>query len=155
MARARTLRDDLAARIARGGGLIGIGVFRSDLLVPVPEEDRLSSHQLATCDDTIAHWRHYARVAGEAAIVLGSDLSSPIVRPKAGGRCPRGIRNAFDLPQLFEALIAAGVPPQQLDRSGDRLLQFLRAVEAKSDPAAREKAKKTKVVRDDRFDVPM
>jgi membrane dipeptidase len=137
---ARTLDDEHARRIARGGGLIGIGVFRHDVLMPIPEASRLPGHVLDTCDDVVAHWRHYAHVAGADAVMLGSDLNSTIHRPRAGGSCPRGIRNAGDLPALFAALQAHGIPQASLDGSAERFLQFWERVEAAASPAARAEA---------------
>jgi membrane dipeptidase len=137
----RTLRDDQARRIAAGGGLVGIGVYRHPILQPVPEAERAEGHQPSTCDDVVAHWRHYAGVAGGDAVVLGSDLSAPIQRPLPGGLCPDGVRNAEDLPALFAALEARGVPRASLDSMGERFLAFLARVEALADPALQAAAR--------------
>ncbi|MCI0574413.1 MAG: dipeptidase, partial [Myxococcaceae bacterium] len=133
----RTLRDDLAHRIAEASGLIGVGVYRHDVLQPVPPSERWEGHQPDTCDDVVVHWLHYAGVAGHDAVVLGSDLSAPIQRPLPGGLCPEGLRNAGDLPRLFGALEARGVPREALDSMGERFLRFLERVEARADPEAR------------------
>ena len=43
------------------------------------------------------------------------------------------LRNTSDLPSFFSGLLAHGVPPEAIDRSGERVLEFLRAVEDFSD----------------------
>lgn len=126
-----TLDDDHARRIARLGGLIGIGIYRHDVLTPIPEPDQLSPHAHATCDDIIAIWRRYARIAGAQNVVLGSDLNSTIHRPRPGGRCPQGLRHAGDLPALFAALEAEGIGA--LDGADQRVLELFRAVEGSGD----------------------
>ncbi len=137
----RTLDEARSRRIAEGGGIIGIGVFRHDMLLPVPEESRLPGHVLDTCDDTVAHWRHYAKLAGAQNVMLGSDFNSPIHRPRAGGSCPHGIRNVTDLPDLFGALERHGVPREAIDGSAERLLQLWERVEGAADPQARASAR--------------
>ncbi len=153
--RPRTLPDELARQIGQRGGVIGIGVYRSALLHPLPEDARLPDHRLTTCDDIVAHWVHYARLAGAENVVLGSDLNAPITRSAPGGFCPDGLRHAGDLPYLFGGVVASGVPPEALNRAGDRFLQLMDEVESRADPAAREQALRTRVQRDDPFDVPM
>ncbi|MHB8876443.1 MAG: dipeptidase [Myxococcaceae bacterium] len=149
------LADAQAVRLARAGGLIGIGVYRSDFLVPTPEESRWSGHQLATCDDVVVHWLHYAALTGPEAVMLGSDFSSMVVRPRQGGECPDGLRHTGDLPYLFAALARHGVPQARLNDAGERLVQLLRRVEALADPTAQAKARARKVSEEDLFDVPL
>lgn len=132
MALGRTLEDASAQRIAQAGGLIGIGLYRSSFLEPLPEEDRFADHQLGSCDDPIAHWMHYGKLTGFESVLLGSDLSSLISRPQPGGGCADGIRHAGDLPTFFDALVTRGVPRERLDDSGERLLMFWERVEAKA-----------------------
>lgn len=141
----RTLSDPIAQRIARGGGLIGVGLYWSELLKEVPEEDRFPGFVAGTCDEALAHWLHYARLVGPEHVVLGSDFSSMIMRGLPGGRCRDGIRNAFDLPVFFGALEAAGIPRAVLDQSGERVLQVLERLERQASPSARETALRTPV----------
>lgn len=148
--------DDASAEaIARQGGLVGIGVYDYAFLPPVPEADRREGHQLGTCDDLVAHWIHYARVAGPEHVVLGSDFSSVILRPGPGGVCPDGIRHTGDLPALFAGVIARGYPREALDRSGDRFLELMERVQAAADPAARAAARRAHAPPEDLFDVPL
>lgn len=149
-----SLSDAQAVRIARGGGLIGIGVFRSDFLVPTPDEARWSGHQPATCDDVVAHWLHYAALAGHEAVVLGSDLNSMIVRPGPGGECPDGLRHSGDLPYLLAALERHGVPGTSLNQAGPRVMQLLRRVASRADAAAQAHARGSRVPAEDLFDAP-
>jgi membrane dipeptidase len=136
----RTLPDTLAQRIARGGGLIGVGLYWSGLLKDLPEEDRFPGFVPDTCDEVVAHWVHYAKLVGPDHVVLGSDLSSMILRPPPGGGCPQGLRNAFDLPAFFAALETAGVPRESLDDSGERVLRLLDRLERQASPEARARA---------------
>lgn len=126
---ARGLDDEGARRLARAGGLIGIGVYRDDRLVPTPAADRFEGFEPGTCDEVIAQWLHFAHLVGEAHVTLGSDFNSLIERARPGGGCPRGLRSADDLPALFGALVARGVSRSSLDTSGLRLLELLEAVE--------------------------
>jgi membrane dipeptidase len=151
----RTLGEDHAKRIAAGGGLIGLGVYRHDALMPVPEPDRLSPHVLATCDDAVATWRFYERLVGPGALVLGSDLNSTILRPRPGGRCPNGIRHAGDLPQLFEALAKEGVSSAAWNGTAEKVLRLLERVEQAADPAARTDATRTPHREEGHFAAPL
>ena len=121
----RTLDDAHARRIAASGGLIGIGIYRHDALQPIPAEEHWDGFTPESCDEVIAHWVHYARVAGPDAVVLGSDLNSVIHRGRPGGFCPDGLRHAGDLPYLFAGLIARGVPRAPLDDAAERVLRVL------------------------------
>lgn len=152
MALARTLDDTSAARIAQAGGLIGIGLYRSSFLVPLPEEDRLPGHVLGTCDDPIGHWLHYGKRVGFEHVLLGSDLSSLITRPAAGRACPDGIRHAGDVPAFFDALVSHGVPRERIDDMGERLLRFWERVQAKATAAGPSPVRQSPV---NAFDVPL
>lgn len=142
MAQVRTLNDEQAARIVRGGGLIGIGVFRSDLLKPVPDSDRWPGYVEGTCDEVVAHWLHYASLVGANHVVLGSDLSSVIARGAPGGSCPNGMRHAGDLPHVFAALERRGIPRSSMDEGGSRFLTLLEVIESRADPDAQFGARK-------------
>ncbi len=151
----RTVPDWEAERIARQGGLIGIGVYRFSTLRPVPKEDQREGHQLDTCDDVVAHWVHYAKVAGPEHVVLGSDFNSVILRALPGGFCPDGLRHTGDLPYLFGALQARGIPRETLDHGADRFLELLERVQAAADPREQARARATRLPDEDLFDVPL
>jgi membrane dipeptidase len=136
----RNLSDASARRVVAGGGLVGISLFEGQ--VEVDEGKGLGpAHQHGTCDDVVAHWKHLATVVPSEALVLGSDWNGFIVRPRPGGLCPDGLRNAGDLGALWAALVREGVPRDALDGMGERLLRFVEAVEAKADPAAQAEAR--------------
>jgi membrane dipeptidase len=151
----RTLGEEHARRIAAGGGLIGVGVYRHDALMPLPASDRLSPHALTTCDDAVAMWRVYERLVGASAMALGSDLNSAILRPRPGGRCPNGIRHAGDLPALFDALAKEGVSAAAWNGTAEKVLRVLERVEAVADPAERARALRTPVRERGHFDAPL
>ncbi|HSP78269.1 MAG TPA: membrane dipeptidase [Myxococcaceae bacterium] len=146
-AEARCLSAPLARRIGAGGGLIGIGLFRSFQEVPLAE--RWEGFQPGTCDDEVAHWLHYVREAGPEAVLLGSDFNSVILRARPGGACEHGLRHTGDLPALFAALEAHGVP--HLDDSGSRLLRVLEGVEARSQEELRRAARRLPLPKEDLF----
>ncbi|OJT22470.1 hypothetical protein BO221_22080 [Archangium sp. Cb G35] len=146
----RCLSTPLAQRIAEGGGLIGIGLFRSPFQ-EVPLSERWEGFQPGTCDDDVAHWLHYARQAGPEAVMLGSDFSSAILRARPGGACAQGLRHTGDLPTLFSALEAHGLSRDTLDNSGERLLRLLEAVERRADPSVLSSARNLPIPRDDLF----
>jgi membrane dipeptidase len=144
-----TLSDPLARRLLEQGGLIGIGVYRHDLLVPSLPQDQLAQHQRDTCDDVIAHWNHYARLGHPDSVMLGSDFNSLISRGRPGGHCPHGIRSTRDLPYLLHGVEQQGWP---VERSGDRLLRLLDEVAAKAVPAKQAQAAKASLDRGAPFD---
>ena len=114
-------------------------------------------HQHGTCDDLLAHWKHLASVVGPAALVLGSDVNGFITRSSAGGLCPDGLRNYGDLPQLWGALVASGVPREALDGMANKLLGLVERVESRADASAQASARRRYArVRDERsvLDVP-
>lgn len=135
----RNLPDELAVRIARSGGIIGVTLFDS-FLEGVPESAWLPDHQPGTCDDVLAHWLHFAQTVGPQNVMLGSDFNGFVRRPAAGGRCPDGLRHTGDLAVLFAALAQAGVPEASLDGGGKRFLDLWAKVEARADAAARAQA---------------
>jgi membrane dipeptidase len=135
----RTLGDEAAARVARTGGLIGVGIYRHPLLEPVPAQERWAGFVEGSCDETVAHWVHYAKLA-PGAVVLGSDLNSPILRGAPGGLCPDGIRNAWDLPALFAALAPRLPPGASLDDMAERVLAAVAQAERVADRGAQDAA---------------
>jgi len=146
----RCLSTPLARRIGASGGLVGIGLFRSPFQ-QIPPEERWAGFQPGSCDDDVAHWLRYAREVGPEAVLLGSDFSSVILRASPGGACARGLRHTGDLPALFSALEAHGIPRDSLDGSGERVLRVLEAVETRAEPAARQSARTLSLPRDDLF----
>jgi membrane dipeptidase len=135
----RNLSDELAKRVAAGGGLIGLSVFDGQLHVE-PKDYLGEQHQPGTCDDVVAHWKHFAQVVPPTSLVLGTDFNGFVFRPAAGGQCPNGLRHAGDLKDLWPALTANGFPREALDGMGDALLELHEVVEAKADPAAQAEA---------------
>ncbi len=134
----RNLTDDGARKVAQAGGLVGVTLFPAQL--ETPGDAALPGHQHGTCDDFVAHWRHFASVVPPEQVALGTDFNGFIVRPGEGGLCAGGLRNTGDLNALWAALVAQGVPRAALDGMGERTLQLLRAVEAKADKAAQARA---------------
>jgi membrane dipeptidase len=151
----RTVTAAMAARIGASGGLIGIGLYRNPIAEPVPEEERWQGYLPDTCDDVVAHWLYYQRLAGERAVVLGSDLGTPTSRPLPGPGCPEGIRNSGDLPALFSALVARGVSRESLEDSAQRVLELLERVEDMASPEARANARRLRVLENPHFASPL
>lgn len=119
----RTLDDVQATRLVKLGGLIGLGLFRHPLLQPIPSEDQWPGFTPGTCDEVLAHQRHFAKLVGADAVMLGSDLGAPILRATSGGACPDGLRGDWDLPALFQQAPFSG--------SGERLLTLLESLEGR------------------------
>ena len=146
----RNLSDALARRVAAGGGLIGVSLNRAQLAIDSSHELG-TPHQHRTCDDLVAHWKHFASVTSADALVLGSDVNGFITRPEPGGLCPDGVRNYGDLNQVWAALVASGVPRASLDSMAERLLKFVERVESRADESAQREAKRRYArVRDER-----
>ena len=135
----RNVSDEVAQRVAQNGGVVGVSLFEMQV-GDTPQRERWPGFQPGTCDDVVAHWLHLARAVGPEHVVLGSDWNGMIVSGHPGGLCPNGLRNTFDLPQLFAALELKGVPRSALDGMGQRLLGILDGVEAKADKAAQKRA---------------
>ena len=134
----RNLSDDLAKRIADSGGFIGVTVYTAQLDTEAPH--LLPNHTVGGCDDVLAHWLHFATTVDPKAVVLGSDFNSIITRPRAGPRCPQGLRNTSDVPALWKALLDEGLPREALDDMGERVLSAWEGVEARANPAAQARA---------------
>jgi membrane dipeptidase len=136
----RNLTDEMAQQVARTGGIIGVTLFR-DFVADVPEAARWKGFEEGTCDEVVAHWKHFVDRVGPDAVVLGSDWNGMVTRSKPGGACPNGLRTTADLPSLYTALAAQGIPQKSLDLGGERLLQVLERVEARADPWAQRRAR--------------
>lgn len=149
----RIIPDALAARITRAGGLVGVTVF-AKMVAQVPEAAQFDGFVPGTCDEVVAHWLHLARVAGPEALVLGSDFNGFVTRHGPGGSCPHGLRNVGDLPELWAALEAHGVPRAALDGMGEKVLALLEKVESKASPKARNQAWRVRRIEPDLFDAP-
>ena len=143
MQRPFTVSDEVAARIARLGGMIGIGIFRSDFLKPLPESELLAGHVRNTCDDVLARWSHYARIVGPSSVTLGSDLSSVVSRPLRGGHCPEGIRHVGDIPSLLAGLREVGISRNDFDLAVRRWIELWSRVELAANPGQRAHAMKS------------
>lgn len=122
----RSIGAAAARRLARAGGMIGVGTYQNPIADPVPRHERWPGFVAATCDDVVAHWLHFRAVAGEAALALGSDLGAPTTRPAPGAGCAHGIRNAGDLAALFSTLRNHGA---DVDTSAERALRLLERAE--------------------------
>lgn len=150
--KARNLPEDLAVRIAKGGGMIGVSIF-GPLFTDAPPA--FEGAVPGTCDDIITHWQRWTKVVGADHLAFGTDLNGFAVRPKKGGSCPNGFRNSSDFLTFSEALAAHGVPREALDGMGEHFVQLVEQVEAKADPAARAKAARLHVDDANFFDVAM
>ena len=136
----RNIPDELAARIAKGGGVVGM-TASDHQVARVPASEQWEGYVPGTCDDTIAHWKHLTTVMPAAQVVLGSDFNGMIARPRAGGSCEHGLRNTSDLGALYQGLIAHGVPAEAIDGMGHRFLEMWEKVEAKAEPTRVETAR--------------
>jgi membrane dipeptidase len=148
----RNIPDAFAARIAKLGGTVGVTIF-DHMVAQVPQSERWEGYVPGTCDDVIAHWKHLGNVAGFERLTLGTDFNGITSRPKPGGSCAHGIRNAGDLNELYDALVAHGVPKESLDGMGERFLRMWEALEARASPAARAEAQGADVEAGRLFDV--
>ena len=134
----RNTPDDLVRAVVKTGGLVGVTLSRD--MVATPEPFRLPAHQPDTCDDVVAHWKHFASLVPPSSIALGSDFNGLIRRARPGGLCPHGLRHSGDLVELWAALEASGVPRDALDGMGEKLLGVMAVVEEKASPDARARA---------------
>jgi membrane dipeptidase len=135
----RNVSDEMAARIVKGGGLVAVSAFAKQL--ETPKEYFISKeHQVGTCDDLIAHWKHLASVIRPEGIVFGSDMNGFIMRPKPGGQCANGIRNMGDMAAVWSALERNGIPQTAITGMGEALLKMISTVEEKADKEAQRAA---------------
>jgi len=150
----RNVPDELAARIAKGGGMVGV-TCSDHQVARVPDSAKWEGYVPGTCDDTIAHWTHLASVTTPERLTLGSDFNGMISRPRPGGSCPDGIRNTGDLNTLYDGLVKHGIPRDAIDRMGSRFLEMWEAIEKKADPAARDEARAANPYPNSPFNVAM
>lgn len=125
----RSINADAARRLARAGGMIGVGVYQNPIADPVPRDERWPGFVAGTCDEVVAHWLHFRTLTSEAALALGSDLGAPTTRPAPAAACPDGIRNARDLAALFTTLQRHGA---DIDTSAERALRLIERAEARA-----------------------
>lgn len=150
----RNIPDELAARIAKGGGMVGV-TASDHQVAKVPDSEKWEGYVPGSCDDTIAHWKHLATVMPAAQLNLGSDFNGMIARPHGGGSCEHGLRNTSDLVAFYDALVNRGIPKQAVDGMGWRFLELWDALEKKADPAAQESARAANPRPHSTFDVPL
>jgi membrane dipeptidase len=149
----RNLSDALATRVVKGGGMLGVPLYEQQL-AHVPPAARFDGMVGGTCDDVVAHWLHFTRLVDPAAVALGSDFNGFIVRPRAGGSCPHGLRRSDDLGDLYAALEKHGVPKAALDGSWERFLGVWQVVQSHASKQAQAHALKVPDKRYDLFDSP-
>ena len=94
----RNLSDEQIRSVARTGGVIGVNLY----------PPFLSCRDDATLDDVVAHIQHLVRIAGEEAIVLGSDLDGIDLLPKS-------IFDVSSLLLLADVMKANGFTERQID----------------------------------------
>jgi len=116
----RNLSDEQAQAIVERGGVVGVTLWRR--LLGVEKDHRWQGFIPGSTDGYVAHFRRLSEVTRSAAVVLGSDMNGMIWRPRKSAACPCGVRHVGDLPALEGALLAAGVPRQQLERSAEPVL---------------------------------
>jgi membrane dipeptidase len=116
----RNVSDEQAQAIVERGGVVGVTLWRR--LLGVEAGHRWPGFLPGSTDGYIAHFRRLSEVTRSAAVVLGSDMNGMIWRPRGSAACPCGIRHVGDLPALEAALLAAGVPRAQLERSAEPVL---------------------------------
>lgn len=130
----RSISANAARRLARAGGMIGVGVYQNPIADPVPLDERWPGFVAGTCDDVVAHWLYFRALSSEAALALGSDLGAPTTRPLPGPGCADGIRSVGDLAALFTALARHGA---DVDTTAERALHLMERAEARARRAAR------------------
>ncbi len=149
----RNLSDELARRVVKGGGVVGVPLYKNQV-ADVPPEARFEGMVPGSCDDVIAHWLHFAKVSEPGAVLLGSDFNGFIVRPPAGGSCPDGLRTVSDLPALYAGLKKHGLKEEAVDGAYERFLALWEKVEAHASREARARALKVAKREYDLFDTP-
>ncbi|MFT3840552.1 MAG: membrane dipeptidase [Myxococcaceae bacterium] len=149
----RAIPDELAQRVVRGGGMVGVPLYNKQVR-DVPKEHQFPGMVPGTCDDIIAHWLHYKEVVGAANVTLGSDFNGFIIRPAKGGSCPEGLRSVEDLGDFYAGIQKQGETLEELDSAYESFLTLWQKVETKADPKARAEAMKVVVPGVDLFDTP-
>ena len=109
----RCLKDAYIRAIAEKGGVVGINFYGPQLVK--------SGH--AEIKDIARHIRHAVEIGGIHAVCIGSDFDGM-------QRYPKDLRNPSDLPALFDALLAEGFTPEDVEKIAyhnlhDYILQFV------------------------------
>lgn len=109
----RCLKDEYIRAIAEKGGVVGINFYGPQL--------NESGH--ATISDIVRHISHAASVGGVNHVCIGSDFDGM-------QRYPKDLKNPSDLPALFDALLAEGFTPAEVERIAyrnlhDYIVQFM------------------------------
>jgi len=149
----RAIDDELLVRVVKGGGMVGLPLYDKQVR-DVPEEGRFEGMVPGTCDDVLAHWLHDVKLVEPSAVTLGSDFNGFIVRPKAGGSCPNGLRGTSDLGGFYAGLEKHGEPLEAIDGAYERFLKLWETVEAHASNEERERARQMRLPRYDLFDTP-
>jgi membrane dipeptidase len=109
----RCLPDEYIRAIAEKGGVVGINFYGP----------QLCESGYATIRDIVRHIAHAASIAGVNHVSIGSDFDGM-------QRYPKDLKNPSDLPALFDALLAEGFTPSEVNRIAygnlhDYIVQFL------------------------------
>ncbi len=106
----RNLTDEQLRALGQSGGWLGLTLAPAFLC-------QTGQAELA---DVVRHIRHAVKMAGEAAVGLGSDFDGV-------DELPAGLAGVQSWPLLAEALAAAGLAEELVERiMGENLLRFLR-----------------------------
>ncbi len=95
----RNASDDVAAKVASTGGVVGIDIHSGHVGRP---------GSIASVGDVVAHIEHAVRVAGIDHVAIGSDLDGGI-------QMPTGADGAAFWPVLLEALASRGWNGEQIE----------------------------------------
>lgn len=111
---ARNLPDDLIAAIAHSGGVIGLNAH-----CPFA-----AGRSQCTTADLVRQVQHVRQVGGDAVLALGLDFDGDI-------QAPSDLRSVRQLPNLVDALLAAGLPePVVCGLLGDNVRTLVRKLAA-------------------------
>ncbi len=112
---ARNLPDDLISAIARSGGVVGLNAH-----CPFA-----AGRSRCTTADLVRQVQHVRQVGGDAVLALGLDFDGDILAPD-------DLRSVRQLPNLVEALLAAGLPePVTCGLLGDNVRALFRKLAVK------------------------
>lgn len=103
----RNLPDSLIARIADGGGVVGLNFSRTFL------------GEGSATESFIGHFKHLLNIGGEDVLALGTDFDGIIPY--------REIADCTYVPKIFESIVQSGVPERIVEKFA--LGNFLRVFE--------------------------
>ena len=98
----RNLTDDMIRKVGESGGVAGLNFY--DVFV-VPDGEKTG---FSAVTDLVRHVRHMMNIGGEDVIALGTDFDG--FGPAAE------IRDVTEMEKLFDALSAAGLTNQQIEK---------------------------------------